>query len=165
MPKVDEFSSEIQIKREKYQGREMDNLNTHCLERQAIRDQSQDRNDDQRSRKCDCDERLKNPEFTGYFYGQANINTGKVAGHYYNIHAKVTFENLPCNQALDKTSLLNQRIQNRSQVPPLTNHYLAYRETPSALAPRMAKPHLESREGKSGSVSDIILNTQNMPNS
>ena len=75
----------------------MDSLNNNFLERQALRDPSHDRNDDLRSGKCHCDERIKDPEFTGYFHGQANLNTGKVAGHYYNIHIKVTYKNPPSN--------------------------------------------------------------------
>ena len=31
---------------------------------------SQDRYDDQRQGKCDCDERFKNPKFTGFFQGK-----------------------------------------------------------------------------------------------
>ena len=27
----------------------------------------------------------------GYFQGQANLNTGKVTGYYYNAQAEVTF--------------------------------------------------------------------------
>ena len=37
-PKLDELSSEKQIKRETYQGMDMDSLNTKHLEKQALRD-------------------------------------------------------------------------------------------------------------------------------
>ena len=59
------------------------------------------------------------------------------------------FENPSSNQAHnDETSLLNQRIQNHTQVLPLTNHYLTYGDNQSASIPRMAKHHSESRELK-----------------
>ena len=32
-------------------------------------------------------------KFTGYFQGQANLDTGKVARYYYNTHARVTSKN------------------------------------------------------------------------
>ena len=112
-------------------------------------DPSQDRYDDQRSGKHDCDERIKNPKLTGYFQGKANLTAGKVAGYYYNIHARVTFKNPPSKQGPeDETSLLNQRIWNHTQAPPLTNHYSISRDNQSMSTPRMAKPHSESREGK-----------------
>ena len=105
--------------REKSQSREMGSLDNKYLEGKTLRDPSQDRYNDQRSGKNYCDERLKNPEYTGYFHGKVNLNADKVAGYYYNTHAKVTFENPPSNQALeDETSLLNQGIQNHSQVTP-----------------------------------------------
>ena len=71
-PTLDKFSSETPIKREKSQSREMDSLDNICVERQALRDPSQERYYDQRLGKCDCDERLKNTELTGYFDGQPN---------------------------------------------------------------------------------------------
>ena len=43
---------------------------------------------------------------------------------------------------------MKEGIENNSQVPPLTNHYSAYRDNPSTSTPRMAKPHLESRGGR-----------------
>ena len=100
-PKLDEFSSERQIKREKFQSREMDSLDNKYLGRQALRVSSQDRCDDQRWGKCDCNERSKNSEFTGYFHRKGNLNTGKVAGYYYNTHAEVAFEKHPSNRASD----------------------------------------------------------------
>ena len=36
------------------------------------------------------DERLKNPKFTGFFQGQANLDTGNMTGYYYNTHARIT---------------------------------------------------------------------------
>ena len=104
-------SLQRQTNREKSHSREINSLNNKYLERQPLRDPPQDRNDDERSGNCDCDERLKDPEFTYYFYGQANLNTSKVAGHYYNTHAKVTFENSPSNQALDETRMLIQESE------------------------------------------------------
>ena len=96
--------------REKYQGREMDSLNTQHLERQALSTHLKIGIMTRGQENIYYNERLKNPEFTGYFYVQADLNTGKVAGHYYNTHTRVTFENPPIIQPLDKTSWLNQRI-------------------------------------------------------
>ena len=71
-----------------------------------------------------------------------------MAGYYYSTNARVTFENpLSCLASDDETGLLNQRIQNHIQVPPLTNHYSTYRDNQCTSTPRMAKPHSESREG------------------
>ena len=43
----------------------------------------------------------------------ANLNMGRVAGYYYNTHARVAFKDQIINQALeDETNLLNQKIQN-----------------------------------------------------
>ena len=68
-------------------------------------------NDDQRPGKFNSEERLKNPKFTGFFQGEANLNTGRVAGYYYNTHTRVAFKDPLPNQALeDETGLLNQRI-------------------------------------------------------
>ena len=60
----------------------MDGLYSKFLGRQALREPSQDRYDHQKSGENDCDERLKNPKFTGHFQRQANLDTGKVAGYY-----------------------------------------------------------------------------------
>ena len=79
----------------------MDGLDSKYQERQALREPSQDRYDDQKSRKCNCDERIKNPKFTGYFWGQANLATGKLAGYYNNTHTRVTYENPMSNQVPD----------------------------------------------------------------
>ena len=66
---------------------------------------------------------LKIKNFTWYFQEKANLDTGKVAGYYYNTHTRISFKKLSNSQVPDnKTSLLNQRIQNCTQVPPLTNH-------------------------------------------
>ena len=40
------------------------------------------------------EERFANPKFTGFFQGQANLNTGRVAGYYYNTCTTVAFENI-----------------------------------------------------------------------
>ena len=110
-PKLDEFTLERQVTREKSQNREMDGLDSKYLGRQALKEPSQDRYDDQRSGKCDYGERLKNSKFTGYFQGQANIDTGKAAGYYYNTLIRVTFKQPSSNQAPDdEASLLNQII-------------------------------------------------------
>ena len=66
-PKIDELNSERQIIREKSQSKEINGLDSKYLERQALREPSLDRYDDQRLGKHVCDERLKNPKFTGYF--------------------------------------------------------------------------------------------------
>ena len=72
-----------------------------------------------------------------------------MAEYYYNTHTRITFKNPSSNQAPDdETHLLNQRIQNYTQISTLTKHYLAYRDNQRALTHRMAKPHEESREGK-----------------
>ena len=72
-----------------------------------------------------------------------------MVGYYYNTHARVTFKNPLSNKAPDnETRLFNQRIQNHTQVPTLTSHYLMYRDNQSMSTLRMAKPHPESREGK-----------------
>ena len=149
-PKLDKSSSERQIRREKSQSREMDSLDSKYLERHALREPSEDRHEIQRSGKHDSGEWLKHPKFTGYFQGQVNLNTGKMAGYYYNTNTRATFKNTLSKQAQDdEVRLLNQRIQNHTQGPPLTNHYLTYRDDQSASTPRMAKPYPESREGKS----------------
>ena len=81
---------------------------------------SQDRyKDDQRPGKCNCEDKLESPKFTGFFQGQGNLNIGRAAGYYYNTHARVVFKDPLTEQALeDETSLLNQRIQNFDQAPP-----------------------------------------------
>ena len=61
--KLDEVTPERQTTREKSQSMEMDGLVSKYLERQALREQSQDRYDGQRSGKCDCDEKLKMQNF------------------------------------------------------------------------------------------------------
>ena len=56
-------------------------------------------------------------KFTGVFQEQANLNSGRVAGYYYNAHTKVAFKNPPGNQNLESgSSLLNQRIQDYDQL-------------------------------------------------
>ena len=56
--------------KEKSQDREMDGLDSKCLERQALRDPSQGRNDDQRSGKCNCNERPKIQNSQDTFMGK-----------------------------------------------------------------------------------------------
>ena len=66
------------------------------------------------------EERFENPNkiFTGFFQGQAYLNTGRVAGYYYNACTKVAFENSPENQSLEsKNNFLNHRNQDYIQVP------------------------------------------------
>ena len=67
------------------------------------------------------EERFENPKFTGFFQGQANSNTGRIAGYcYYNAHTKVAIErrNPPANQNLENESgLFNHRIQDYDQLP------------------------------------------------
>ena len=81
------------LKEKKSQSREMDSLDSTYLEKKTLRHPFQDRYDDQRSGKWDHDERLKNPKFTGYFHGQANLNAGKVAEHYYNTLMQINASN------------------------------------------------------------------------
>ena len=89
----------------------MNSLDSKYIEGQALRHPSQDRYDDQRSGKCDSNEGPDDLKFTGQFHGQANLDTGKVAGYYYNIYTRVTFENPSSTQAQDdEKGLLNQRI-------------------------------------------------------
>ena len=99
-------------------------------------------NNDQRPGKFDSKERVKNPKFTGFFQGQANLNTSRVAGYYYNACARVSYEDPLTNQALeDETGLLNWRIQNYDQVPPPIPQYPTYRNNQSASKPRMTRSH------------------------
>ena len=70
----------------------MDGLTSKYLAKQTLREPSQIRYDDKRLGKYEYDERLENPQFTGYFQGQANLDTGKLAGCYYSTHARVTFK-------------------------------------------------------------------------
>ena len=74
----------------------------------------QDRyNDDQRPKSMIMMKGLKIQNSQVFFQGQDNLNTGRVAGYYYNIHDRVAFKDPLTNQALeDKTGLLNQIIQN-----------------------------------------------------
>ena len=45
---------------------------------------------------------------TGYFQRHANLDTGEVAGYYYNTHTRVIIKNPSSNQVSDdETSLLN----------------------------------------------------------
>ena len=105
--------------------KQVENKRTHEYNHNQSRDwiipdpSSLDRYNDQRPEKHGCDERFENPNLTGFFQGQANLNTGRVAGYYYNTFAGVAFEDLLTNQSLeDETSLLNQRILNYDQIPP-----------------------------------------------
>ena len=94
----------------KGQNRERNSLNEKHLIRQTIIEPMQDRNDDQRSESCDCNAMPNHLKLSGYFKGQANLDTGKVAGYYYNTQAKVTFENpLSTQISEDEKSLLNQK--------------------------------------------------------
>ena len=71
---------------------------------------------------------------------------GRVAGYYYNTHARVAFKDQLTNQVLeDETSLLNQMIQNYDQISPSTPKYHTSRENQSASVPRMNKSHLKIR--------------------
>ena len=70
MPMLDNFSSERLITRERSHGKEMYGLDSKYLERHALRDPSQHRYDDQRSVKCDCDERFGNQHSQGTFKGK-----------------------------------------------------------------------------------------------
>ena len=79
--------------------------------RQAIIEPTQDGYDDKRSERHDCNEMPGDLKLSGYFQGQANLDTGKAVGYYYNMQAKVTFENpLSTQVSDDEKSLLNQRI-------------------------------------------------------
>ena len=78
---------------------------------------------------------------SGYFQGQANLNTGKVAGYYYNTQTKVAFEiPLKAHTLDDEKSLLNQRMRENTQVPHLD---LCGRNSQVASTPRITKYHLE----------------------
>ena len=76
--KSDKFTSERQATRKGSQSREVDGLDSKHPDRQAIIEPSQDGYDNQRSGKCDCSEGPENLKFTGYFQGQANLDTCKV---------------------------------------------------------------------------------------
>ena len=73
-----------------------------------------------KDQKYNSEDRFKNanPKFTGFFQGQANLNTGRVAGYYYNTCTKVAFKNPPAYQNLeDESSILKLRNQDYDQVP------------------------------------------------
>ena len=89
----------VKLQEKGSQSREVNSLDGKHLDRQAIIQQSQDRYDDQRIGKHDCNEGPDDLKLIAYFQGQANLDTGKVAGYYYNTHAKVTFENPLSTQA------------------------------------------------------------------
>ena len=66
-----------------------------------------------------------NPKFTGLFQGQADFNTGRVAGYYYNSCPKVAFENSLANQNLENgSSLSNHRIEDYDHLPSPTPNIL-----------------------------------------
>ena len=107
----DRFTSERKTTKMESQSGEINGLDSKHLIRQAIIEPSKDRYDDQGSERCDCNEGPNNLKLTGYFHGQANLDTSKVTGYYYNTHAKVTLKNPLSTQVLDdQKSLLNQRI-------------------------------------------------------
>ena len=96
--------------------------------------------DDQRSQNYNREERFQNPNpnFTGFIQGQANLNTGKVAGYCYNTHTRVTVKNPSANQNLeDDTSLLNQkRNQNYDKIPSPTPNILPIETTKMPQPPK-----------------------------
>ena len=78
---------------------------------------------------------------------QANLDTGKVAGYYYNTQAKVTFETpLSTQVSNDEKGLLNQNIWDCVQVPPLDNQDQTYRDNQGASTPKMTKSQPEDSE-------------------
>ena len=127
---------------------QVENKRSHEYQCNQMRDQiicdspSEDRyTDDQRPGKCDCDERLENPRFIGFFQGQAYLNPSREAGSYYYTCATLAFKDPLTNQALeDETNLFNQWIWNQS--PP---KYPTYRDNQSASTPRMTRSHLENK--------------------
>ena len=50
-------------------------------------------------------------KLTGYCQGQANLDTGKVAGYYYKPQAKVTFENPIRTQVSEYENSLHQEYE------------------------------------------------------
>ena len=81
-------------------------------------------------------------KLSGYFQGQANLNTGKVAGYYYDTQAKIAFEIPLSNQVSDdKKTSLNQGISDYAQVPHFNNQDHTHRDNQSASTPKMTKSH------------------------
>ena len=97
------FRDKLQEK--KSQSREVNSLDSKHLKMQALRKPPKDRYNSKRSGKHDCDEGPKNAKFTGYFQGQANLDTGKVEGYYHDTHARETFENPSSTQAPDNETV------------------------------------------------------------
>ena len=97
----------------------------------------------QRQEKYNSEERFENsnPEFTRFFQGQANLNTDRVAGYYYNAHIKEAFENPPANKNLEcENSLFNHRIQYYDQSPSPTPWYPTYRDDQNAPTLWITRP-------------------------
>ena len=97
--------------------------------------------DDQSPEKFTNEERLENPnpKFTGFFQGQANLNTG--TGYYYNACTKIAFKNQPANQnLLNVSSLLNHRIQDYDQLPSPSSRYHTWNNNHNASTPRITRP-------------------------
>ena len=91
----------------KSQNRERNSLDSKHIIRQTIMEPNQDMYDDQRSEIHDHNEIPEDLKLSEYFQGQANLDTGKVAGYYYYTQAKVTFENpLSTQISEDEKSLL-----------------------------------------------------------
>ena len=107
-------------------------------------------NDDLRPGKHNSEERFENIRFTGFFQGQANLNTSRLAGYYYNTCTRNALEDPLTNQALeDKISLWNQRIWNYDQVPPPTPIIIPIEITKVPQPPRMTRSQLENKERNS----------------
>ena len=109
-PKLDEFTLERQAIRQKSQSGEVNVLDSRHLERLPIREPSQDRYNDKRSGKHDCDEGTNDPKFKGAF----KCKPTWIQVMWQNItitHARVMFENPSSTQTQDdEKNLLNQRI-------------------------------------------------------
>ena len=85
-------------------------------------------------------------QLSGYFQGQANLDTVKVAGYYYNTQAKVTFENQLSTQISEEKKFTKSKNVHDTQVSPLNNQFHTYRDNEVASTPKMTKSHQENSE-------------------
>ena len=90
---------------------EINNLASKHFIRQAIIALTQDRYDNHRLERCDCNKMLNDLKLSGYFQGQAILDTGKNGRILLQYSSQGNFGNPLCIQVLvDEKSLLNQRI-------------------------------------------------------
>ena len=125
----------------------MNGLDGKHLIVQAIIEPTLHRYDDQKLERCYCNEMPDDMKLSGYFQGQVNLDTGNMAGYYCNAEAKVTFETpLSTQISDDEKSLLDQRIWDHAQVPPLNNQEQTYRDNQGYSTLKMTRSHPENSE-------------------